>query len=163
MAEQQPSQPWPRFVRPSPGLLPMLRQPGPYEPWPRWGWFPREQRTWTFAPGPSLIAHNWPSPPPAAGAARGNPPEDATPEDTASGSAEPIVARPVKPRFMQGFREQGLRDESAPAEWSSTTALVPVRREIVLSNVTRAARRAAPVAAVAGVVAVAALALFRRR
>lgn len=140
---------WPRFVEDASGLAPAARRPGPSDPWPRWGWFPRDERTWTFVPGPALIVHTpvaphyvSPTPPGVAGQGRGD---------------EPVEARPIGPRFVQGL---------APSEQATATAVVPARRELMLidaAGVVRAARRAAPVAAVAGVVAITVLTLFRRR
>lgn len=128
-----PETAWPRFTAGAP-----LRREPPREvdgPWPRWGWFPREQRSWTLAPGPSIVAREDPAVPPP---------------------AEPVTARATAaPRFIQGL---------VPVRRSYSTALVPVRsREVALAEVARVARRVAPAAAVAGVAAVAAMALFRRR
>jgi len=69
----------------------------------------------------------------------------------------PIEAHPVGPRFVREVVDAVEREERSP------TALVPIRRDLVLSDAARAARRAAPVAAVASLVAVAAMAFFRRR
>ena len=123
---------WPRFRAGDPAS-PVRPEPVA-GPWPRWGWFPREQRSWTLAPGPALVAREEPRP------------QAAHPEPVATTAA---------PRFIQGI---------VSVRRSYSTALVPVRsRELALTEVARVARRVAPAAAVAGVAAVAAMAFFRRR
>jgi hypothetical protein len=154
---------WPRFTADTGGLAPAVRRAGPQDPWPRWGWFPREQRAWLLAPGPALIVRPPVTPSFASfGASESDAPplSDARPAASAGAPIDPrrpIEAHPVRPRVAREVVD--AVDDEAP----SSTALVPVRRDLVLSDAARAARRAAPVAAVASLVAVAAMALFRRR
>jgi len=154
---------WPRIVEETSALIPAVRRPGPYDAWPRWGWFPRENRTWTLAPSPALTVRPPSSLPPFAPfeGAFGEPPSEVS-----AAADAPIEARPIGPQFTEGRvpPPRAAVPASTPSSATSTgSSLVPVRRELVLADVERAARRVAPVVAIAGVVAVAALALFRRR
>lgn len=154
-AVQPPLVPWPRFTG-VPSAEPP-REPGVAEPWPRWGWFPREARTWSFAPGPSLTAASSPPPvpPPAPPAVEASPP--------------PAVLPPPRERIPEvgDVRPaEGGRDvELVPVRRSTSTALVTSPRggEVTLLDLARAAKRMAPLAAVAGMAAAAAVALFRRK
>ncbi len=143
----RPPAPWPRFTRTVEARASRAAEPSPHDPWPRWGWFPREQRTWTFAPGPALVAAPAPAAPPSPAP---DPIEATRDEQPAARTSEPEpppeavdylpVARPV------------------------TMALVPAGLgDVTLAEVARAARRAAPAAAAIGVAAVAVMAFFRRR
>lgn len=141
--------------------MPAVRRSGPQDPWPRWGWFPREQRAWLLTPGPALIVRSVTPPYESAN----TPESDSSPSESHRDASahphadprRPIEARPVGPRLAREVVD--MVDGDTPA----SRALVPVRRDLMLSDAARAARRAAPVAAVASLVAVAAMAFFRRR
>lgn len=149
-ASRGTGRPWPRFAALPEARPP--REPAAHEPWPRWGWFPREQRTWTFAPGPSLVAES-----PVA-----DPPRPATPPSEPTLIASPPEPPPVIEDVDHVTEEPEL--DLLPVRRSTSMALVPVRGgEVTLGDLVRAARRAAPVAAIAGMAAAAAMALFRRR
>lgn len=131
--------PWPRFTG-----LPEVRAARPAvlgEPWPRWGWLPREQRTWTFAPSPTLTNDS---------------PSDSPPPLSDEGPEVRAPAADLEPELVEVRR-------------STSTAVVPVRRgdtslaDMTLGEVAQAIKRAVPVAAVAGVATAAVMSLFRRR
>lgn len=151
--DARPPAPWPRFTRPTEAggsRASRLADPSPHDPWPRWGWFPREQRTWTFAPGPALVADPAPAPPvpPAPEPSEAVDPRSEHLEAPASESETPVDYLPV----------------ARPVTRPVTMALVPAGLgDVTLAEVARAARRAAPAAAMLGVAAVAAMAFFRRR
>ena len=148
----RPPAPWPRFTRPADrGVSRASRphDPSPHDPWPRWGWFPREQRTWTFAPGPALVADPVP--------AQAAPSAPAPPEAVAPPFEQPAAPAP-------DVEDPEASVDYLPVARPVTMALVPAGLgDVTLAEVARAARRAAPAAAVLGVAAVAAMAFFRRR
>ncbi|MCA9847108.1 MAG: hypothetical protein KC472_03990 [Dehalococcoidia bacterium] len=173
-SEWDARRPWPRFTQRPASTLP--HAPGPYEPWPRWGWFPREQRSWTFAPAPNLAAPELVAPPPPlelpSPAATDGPGEAEAPRGTAEEAAATAVTEvttepepsPVRATLPPEGRAEVAEPELLPVRRSPSLALVPVRSgEVTLSEVARAVRKVAPAAAVVGAAAAAAMALFRRR
>lgn len=139
-----PARPWPRFTR-TPEVVPP-REPAPHEPWPRWGWFPQQQRSWSFAPGPPVTADASAEPAPA------------PPTPTPAADPAPVM----EPTPLAGSDDREL--DLLPVRRSTSTALVPVRRnEVTLAEVARAIRRMAPAAAVASLATAAAMTFFRRR
>ena len=182
-SEWDARRPWPRFTQRPASTAP--HAPGPYEPWPRWGWFPREQRSWTFAPAPNLAAPELVAPPPPlelpSPAATDRPGEAGPPRATAEETEEPAATEetveaaatevttesepsPVRATLPPEGRAEVAEPELLPVRRSPSLALVPVRSgEVTLSEVARAVRKVAPAAAVVGAAAAAAMALFRRR
>ncbi|MGE3960689.1 MAG: hypothetical protein AB7F65_03305 [Dehalococcoidia bacterium] len=141
--------PWPRFTRTPDAPAP--REIGPHEPWPRWGWFPREQRTWTFAPAPGLTAGSAQEP-------------NLLDDSRAHAGARPSLDAPEAQPPTDATRSERREPEVELVPVRRSVALVPIRGgEVTLSDVARAVRKVAPAAAVVGAAAAAAMTLFRRR
>lgn len=127
---------WPRFVEGEvrSSVAPLV---GAREPWPRWGWFPQEPRTWTFAPSPSL---------------------------TARSSAEEVGEhRPAATPEIEADQGRERTTELVPVRRIRRTDIVPVRRELALADASRVARQVAPAAAIVGLAAAAVLTFLGRK